>query len=873
MKSLKIRLSILVFVYVREGDLMKKLTLKKLLIVYVLLMSLIVFPFLYLELSKIFNSTLEKSARENAESVAKQTFSSMFQIMKKGWSRQDLVEFLSSIKNSQKNYDIEIYRTKIVEDLFGKINQPPFDNDILKTLKEKRSIVNKDGGVLRYTMPLKAKQICLKCHTNAKEGDVLGVVEVKYDLNKFSSSAEKEFSKALLVTIPVPLIVVIVIGYLITQKIKAGLTKLNKTIEDVSELQDFKKIETENINFMFEEFNELFKEIKTIIQKLYDIAVDKEILEFEIRLLEKFILTSDVIKDWKEYIILLLEEINKIIPTYSIFSVFKEEEVYEVEVFWIGRPSDRLRIKVEEILKKKVKEHFNIRQEDVLEIKHNVAEKDQCILNLRDDEIIFQTKALFLEKPQIGGIVGIGIQPGIKEDKTKLLVVESVLSTLLNVVGSVKAIYKYTKDLEYYATRDPLTNLYNQRVFWELASYEVKRAKRHNYEFSLLVIDLDNFKSINDTYGHDFGDKFIVQIANFLVHIIRPGDIAARYGGDEFVIILPETTSEEAYLVAERILESAENFFISAPDGRSLNPMFSIGIATYPTHADNIKDLFSIADTMMYKAKISGKGQVKVPTEEDIVEFLEKENKISVALVEAINDEKVIPYFQPIINLKDNSVEAYEVLSRLEINDEIIPAEEFIEIAEKTGLVFKMDLIVMEKAFQKLQNRDEKIFLNLTPKALIIPDYLLKVRNLVKKYKISPERIVFEITERDTIRNLSLLEKFVLQLKSAGFKFAIDDFGSGFSSFYYVKQLPIDFVKIEGDFIKNLLKDEKDRAFVESIVTLCKKLNIKTVAEFAEEKDIIDEIRKLDIDLAQGYYISEPLRDFEANSSGVSYNN
>ncbi|EDP73832.1 diguanylate cyclase, partial [Hydrogenivirga sp. 128-5-R1-1] len=509
---------------------MKKITLKKLLIIYVLAMSLIVFPFLYFEIKKIFNSSFEKNATENAESVAKQTFNSMFQIMKRGWSRQDLIEFLSSIKNSQKNYDIEIYRTEIVEKLFGKINQPSFDKEILKTIREKKSVINKESGILRYIMPLKAKQVCLKCHVNAKIGDVLGVVEVKYNLGKFSSSAEKEFSKALLLTIPLPLIVVILIGYFITERIKTGLKKLNGTIENISELEDFRKILKEDINFMFDEFNELFEDIKKIVQKLCDIAVDKEILEFEIKLLEKFILTSDVIKDWKEYVMMLLAEINKVIPTYSIFSIFKEEGIYEVEVFWIGKPSEKLRIRAEEILKEKIREHFALKHEDILEINHNIAEKDKCILNLENNEIDYQVKTLFLENPRIGGIVGVGVQPDIKKDRTKLLVIESVLSTLLNVVGSVKAIYRYTKDLEYYATRDPLTNLYNQRVFWELANYEIERAKRHNYEFSLLVIDLDNFKSINDSYGHDFGDKFLVEVANLLEHTVRPGDVVARYG-------------------------------------------------------------------------------------------------------------------------------------------------------------------------------------------------------------------------------------------------------------------------------------------------------------------------------------------------------
>lgn len=836
----------------------KRLTLRKLLIIYVLFMSLIVFPFLYFGISNIFKNTLEDKAIKDAHSIANQTFNSMFQVMKRGWSRQDLIEFLESLKSTQKDYQIDIYRTKTVENLFGKINQPPLDDEILKAINQKKEISITENGNLRFIMPIKAQNICLKCHINAKEGDILGVVEVKTNLNTITSSVQREFSKTLIMALPLSLITILLIGYIITQKIRKGLEELKNLTESVSRIEDLKRIKKQNIEFPTSEFNEIYENIKELTSKLSKIAVDKEVLEFEIKLLEKFILTSEVIRDWKEHVKMLLIQINKIIPTITIFSVFKELEKYEVETFWMGSPSDSLKYKFEEIVKRKIKENFNLKEDEYIEINHNVAEKDRCIPDTSLEEIEYKTKSLLVEKPQIGGIVGIGVSSEIKENQAKLLVVESVLSTLLNVIGSVKAIYKYTKDLEYYATRDPLTNLYNQRVFWELAKYEEDRAQRHNYKFSLLMIDLDNFKAVNDTYGHDFGDKFLVEIANLLEKSVRPGDIVARYGGDEFVILLPETDEKGAYTVAQRILKNAENYLIKSPDRKTINPQFSIGIATYPDHAENVKDLFSLADNMMYKAKTAGKGQVKLPTEEDLIEFFKEESEMSIYLTELINNKEIIPYFQPIINVKTGNIEAYELLARINYKGEILPASKFIEVAEKTGLIFKMDLVLLEKAFEKMKKQKEKLFINLSPKALVISDYISKVNNLVKDYGIKSENLVFEITERDTVRNFSLLEKFVVELKNGGFNFAIDDFGSGFSSFYYVKQFPIDYVKIEGEFIKNLLKDEKDRAFVESIVTLSKKLNIKTIAEFVESEEILNAVKEIGIDYAQGYHIGKP---------------
>jgi len=186
-------------------------------------------------------------------------------------------------------------------------------------------------------------------------------------------------------------------------------------------------------------------------------------------------------------------------------------------------------------------------------MEHNIVNNSEYLKELTEDDIAIQTKALILDAPRIGGVVGIGVQSNIAKGNVYGIIIEGVLATLMNVVGSVKAISRYTKQLEYYTTRDPLTNLFNQRVFWELLGYEVGRAARHNYKFAILLIDIDNFKSVNDTYSHAVGDYIISEIALLIRHCLRRGDILARYSGDQFVAILPETGEEQGYLVAERI--------------------------------------------------------------------------------------------------------------------------------------------------------------------------------------------------------------------------------------------------------------------------------------------------------------------------------
>jgi EAL domain-containing protein (putative c-di-GMP-specific phosphodiesterase class I) len=187
-------------------------------------------------------------------------------------------------------------------------------------------------------------------------------------------------------------------------------------------------------------------------------------------------------------------------------------------------------------------------------------------------------------------------------------------------------------------------------------------------------------------------------------------------------------------------------------------------------------------------------------------------------------------------------------------------AGEFIEIAESMGKVHLLDYIVMEKAFAMVQESGYRglLFINLSPRAVLVRDFLQTLHALTLKYNMVPERIVFEITERDTVKNIALLENFVRSLKESGYLLAIDDFGSGFSSFHYLKYLPIDFVKIEGEFIANMANDPRDLAFVTSITELAKKLKLKTVAEFVETEEVLELVRQSGIDYAQGYHIGKP---------------
>jgi diguanylate cyclase (GGDEF)-like protein len=838
------------------------LTLKNYFRVSVFVITVVLFTIFYFFASYLHTSILQEEHRKTSSALSEQVFSSMYQVMRKGWSREELETFLASIENSfaGTGHHVAIYRGEKVEALYGKIEQTPFSEDIKNVFESGKRLERMDDTTMSTITPIVARGECLQCHTNASAGDILGTVEVSYAYGAMLENVwYKHFIFSLLL-FPVILMVIYFITKNLLDKIDGSINSFRSQIRNINSVKDFKQFDVTAVKGSFQEFDTIINELDELTLKLKDIAVDKDILEFEVKLLDKLIITSEIVQDWKEYIKELLLEINTIMPVYSLITIFQTEDEYcEIEVFWIGKPSNECKLHMEMMAKKMVENH---RHMDLMEysVNHNVCNEDHCLISLQTSDIDHESKSLILDTPKIGGIVGLGLQSQLSKDTIFAIVIDSILTTLLNLVGSIKAIHKYTENLEYYATRDPLTGLFNQRVFRDLMEYEIKRARRHKYHFGLLVIDCDNFKMINDKYGHSFGDTFLQSLADTLEAAKRDEDILARYGGDEFTIILPQSTQAESYVVAQRILEHVHTFTLQAPDGEAIGLTVSIGLATYPDHAHESSELFDVADTMMYRAKSEGKDNTRFPDEHDLEEIhQESENKAQLVL-DALRNRRIVPHFQPIMRLNDQQIEICELLMRIDVDNTLITATNFIETAEALGVIHQMDYIVIEAAFAKIKESGYNglLFINLSPKSLIINEFIGKINTLVHTYGIDKGKIVFEITERETVKSFSLLERFVLNLKLEGYRFAIDDFGSGFSSFHYIKKFPIDYIKIDGDFILNINSDRKDLAFVKSIVSLAKELEVETIAEFVENETILEFLKDIEIDYAQGYYIGKP---------------
>ncbi len=415
--------------------------------------------------------------------------------------------------------------------------------------------------------------------------------------------------------------------------------------------------------------------------------------------------------------------------------------------------------------------------------------------------------------------------------------------------------------LSWLADHDHLTGLYNRRKFQEICETIVNIGQRYNHSGALLFLDLDSFKYINDTLGHQIGDALLKIVANELVKIIRDTDTVARIGGDEFAILMPEIDVEGARRVAQKISEHLHD--VSIPGVATMQRVStSTGIAMFPEHGTIIGDLLANADIAMYQAKEYGQGSWHVFSKaEQIRERIEQQVLWKKRIENALVNDGYVLHYQPIVNVISGNIKHYEVLLRMrDVSGKLRLPGTFISIAEKTGQIHAIDHWVLRTAINNLktlsrQNPNLSFSINLSAHAFMDPELLTLLNDLLKSTKIRAEKLVFELTETAALADFSAACEMMNTIRSLGCKFALDDFGVGFSSFYYLKQLPVDYIKIDGSFIKDLPENELDQILVKAISNIAKGFSIKTIAEFVEDGKTLQLLRDYGVDMAQGYHI------------------
>jgi diguanylate cyclase (GGDEF)-like protein/PAS domain S-box-containing protein len=418
--------------------------------------------------------------------------------------------------------------------------------------------------------------------------------------------------------------------------------------------------------------------------------------------------------------------------------------------------------------------------------------------------------------------------------------------------------------LVWIADHDPLTNLFNRRRFQSEFEQQLKIAERYQNKGAVLYFDLDQFKYVNDTSGHTAGDKLLKKVAETLQQVVRTSDTLARLGGDEFALLIPETGAEGASLLAQKIMGKLRAIEFQS-DGNIHNISASIGISIFPEHGSTVQDFMSNADLAMYQAKEAGRGRWHLFTPEDQAKELLKVRVLWKEKIEtALENERFILHYQPILDIKSNKISHAEALVRMiGCNGEVIMPNDFIPTAEHTGLIDQLDITVLKLAFETLRtlraaNNPLKLSVNLSGRAFSNPELIRFLKEGLNESDIDAEKLIFEVTETTAVANFSAAKEMMSEIKKTGAKFALDDFGVGYASFYYLRQLPVDYVKIDGSFIRQLAKHKEDQVLVQAIAEISRISGKQTIAEFVEDQAILDLIETYGIDYAQGYHIAKP---------------
>lgn len=431
-------------------------------------------------------------------------------------------------------------------------------------------------------------------------------------------------------------------------------------------------------------------------------------------------------------------------------------------------------------------------------------------------------------------------------------------------VGVALAHARAHSGLTYAAGHDSLTGLVNRRHFRNLLHTELER-EDSDQSGALLFLDLDQFKYLNDTRGHQAGDEFLTSLGSLLQDLVPPGQILARIGGDEFAVLMPGADEAAALDLAERIRTAVGRYPFHSGD-QVVQSTVSIGVSLYPAHGTQAEELLSRADIALYLAKETGRNRCQVY---HLGESHQREMQLQLVWEQrirtALEHNRICAYSQPIMDLATDTITGHELLVRLtDEHGQLQSPGAFLPVAERSGLIREIDRWMIRQAVQQIAGdvragRIRSTHVNLSSKTLMDPGLLPFVRAETEQAGITPELLVFEITETALISDLQRVKASIDGLRAMGCRFSLDDFGAGFSSFSHLVSLPLDSLKLDGYFIKDLKHSRRSQAFVRSIMELARTLDLEVTAEFVEDEETLQWLRMYGVDKAQGYFIGRPV--------------
>ncbi|MGB5440990.1 MAG: EAL domain-containing protein [Gammaproteobacteria bacterium] len=443
----------------------------------------------------------------------------------------------------------------------------------------------------------------------------------------------------------------------------------------------------------------------------------------------------------------------------------------------------------------------------------------------------------------------------------------ALLFTLMVARAVISRASKMSRQIAHQATHDNLTGLINRYEFECRVERAIENARAQDAAHALLYMDLDQFKTINDSCGQLAGDELLRQLSRLLLGSIRQRDTLGRLGGDEFGMLLENCPLENAVRIANNLLTTINNFKFSWGEN-SFTPGISIGIVPIDQSSTSLASVMNAADSACYIAKKSGRDQVQIAHLGDQrLQQRHGEMQWVSRLSKALEEDRFTLYFQPILPCAGHhGVDKHiEILLRLIDEDgTVITPTCFLPASEKFNMATSIDRWVISHAMEWQANDPAHgdwpviISINLSMQSIGNPEMLKFIINELEKTGADPGRIIFEVTETAAIANISSTSGFMLTLRGCGFRFSLDDFGSSLSSFNYLKKLPVDFLKIDGSFVRDILSDPVDHAMVKAINELGHLLGKQTIAEYVETRELADELLNMGVDFAQGYVYARP---------------
>ncbi|HZW24322.1 MAG TPA: EAL domain-containing protein, partial [Gallionella sp.] len=431
------------------------------------------------------------------------------------------------------------------------------------------------------------------------------------------------------------------------------------------------------------------------------------------------------------------------------------------------------------------------------------------------------------------------------------------------------------EEIQRLAFYDTLTELPNRRLLMDRLIQSLIASERSGSFGALLFMDMDNFKILNDTQGHDVGDMLLIEVANRLKSSVRESDTVARLGGDEFVVILQGLGSSEllaanmAEDIAEKIVAAlSEPYFLGAHEHHS---SVSIGVGLFHGRGTTVDELLKRADTAMYQAKSAGRNAVRF-FETDMQRAVESRAMLETALRQALAKEELQLYYQMQVDREQRIVGAEALLRWINEERGFVSPAQFIPLAEESGLILPIGLWVLETAcrqLQKWQNAPEtrhlQLAVNVSARQFRQPNFVAQIGELLKKYGIDPTLLKLELTESIVLTDVEETVQKMLALKQFGVQFSMDDFGTGYSSLSYLKQLPLNQIKIDQSFVRDIVVDKSDAIIVKTIIDMSLNFNLEVIAEGVESEEQLEILKKNGCQAFQGYLFSKPvpLTEFE----------